>query len=360
MQLAFSVKCNGQIERPFNEGIPRGSLKDALLDSGKITEMENELAKGKFNIHSLLVLRHDKLVYEKYFPGKDEIFGRPLGHVNHIRDSLHDCRSITKSVVSACIGIAVAQQIIRGVNDRVLSYFPEYAWYDTGAKRDLTIKHLLTMSDGLEWDETIPYNNPKNSEIQMLFNKDVIDFVLSRSIITKPGSIWNYSGGSTQLLAAILEKVSGQKVDSFASKHIFSPLGITKFYWGEREDGTPWAPSGLRLRPIDIAKFGLLYLNNGIWNGHQIIPADWIRESISPQIKRRSPSQGYGYQFWCGTDSIAGKEVKIKLAIGYGGQRIYLIPSLDLAIVVTAGNYNDSTDLSDQVIEKFIVPAVKQ
>jgi CubicO group peptidase (beta-lactamase class C family) len=355
----LNTQCVGQAKLPHVEGLQMGSLNQAGIDSGKIVEMENELAKGKQNIHSVLILRHNKLVYEKYFSGKDEIFATPRGVVNHTRDSLHDCRSITKSVVSACIGIAISQGKIKSVNDRVFDFFPEYKKYDTGAKRELTIKHLLTMSDGLEWNERIPYNDPKNSEIQMLMNPDVVDFVLSRPSISKPGSAWNYSGGTTQLLAKILERVSGLKVDSFANKHIFLPLGTKRFAWYEREDGTPWAPSGLRLRPIDMAKFGLLYLNNGNSNDKQVVPAEWVKESITLQIKRQG-SSGYGYQFWCGTDTILGKGVNLALAIGFGGQRIYLIPSLDLCIVATAGNYDDKSDLTDLVVEKFIKPSIQR
>lgn len=226
-------------------------------------------------------------------------------------------------------------------------------------KHNLTIKDLLTMSAGLEWDENIPYSDPRNSEIQMFNQKDVVDFVLSRPGITKPGIVWNYSAGCTQLLAKILQKVTGEKIDTFANKYIFEPLDFKNFYWYERNDGTPSASSGLRLRPIDMAKFGLLYLNNGKWNTQQIIPTEWVRQSLDWQINGRNASYGYGYQFWCTIDTIRKHETKIAMAIGFGGQRIYLIPTLNLEIVFTAGNYNELSDLSDELISKFIFPAIK-
>lgn len=166
---------------------------------------------------------------------------------------------------TVCIGVAIAQHKIKNVSDRVFHYFPEYAKYDTGMKHNLTIKDLLTMSAGLEWNENIPYSDPMNSEIQMFNQKDVVDFVLSRPSITKPGQVWNYSGGCTQLLAEILQKVTGEKIDTFANKNIFEPLGFKNFYWYEREDGTPWAPSGLRLHPIDMANgiISKLFQQNG-------------------------------------------------------------------------------------------------
>jgi CubicO group peptidase (beta-lactamase class C family) len=288
------------------------------------------------------------------------LFGIPLGLREHTRDSLHDCRSLTKSIVSSCIGIAISNKKIKSINDKALSYLPEFAKYDTGMKRDITIKDLLTMSAGIEWNENIPYSNPNNSEIQMLGQKDVVAFVLSRPNKTSPGTAWNYSAACTQLLAEILRHVTGEKIDSFANKNIFEPLDIKNFYWYEREDGTPWAPSGLRLRPIDMAKFGLLYLNNGKWNNLKILDSEWIHQSMDWQINARNTMQGYGYQFWVSKANIANKETQIAMAIGFGGQRMYLIPDFNLEVVITAGNYNDLSDLSDEVVFKHIFPAIKK
>jgi CubicO group peptidase (beta-lactamase class C family) len=356
----FYLQINGQAYKNSIEELPIGSLTEANIDSGKLTYLSKEISKGENNIHSLLILRNNKLVYETYYRGKDEILTTPVGEKDHGRDSLHDCRSLTKSVVSCCIGVAIGQHKIKSVNDRVFAYFPEYAKYDTGMKHDITIKDLLTMSAGIEWNENIPYSNPQNSEIQMLMSKDVIDFILNRPVSSRPGSTWNYSAGCTQLLAEIIRKATGEKIDSFAKKYVFEPLGIRQFFWYEREDGTPWAPSGLRLRSIDMAKFGLLYLNKGKRNNSDVISFDWVKQSLAWQINARNLLQGYGYQFWCTKGIIAGKETNIATAIGFGGQRIYLIPELNLEIVITAGNYNDLSDLPDQIVSKYIFPAISK
>ncbi len=340
------------------DGLEKGTFQSGDIDSAQFSRLVQEISTGKYNIHSLLVLRNGKLIYENYFKGSDEMFAVPLGVREHSRDSLHDCRSLTKSIVSCCIGIAIANKKINSISDRVLSYFPKYAKYDTGLKHDITIRDLLTMSAGIEWDENIPYSNPNNSEVQMLRQRDVIDFVLSRPNKTKPGTTWNYSAACTQLLAEILRQATGEKIDSFASKHVFEPLGIKNFYWYERADGTPWAPSGLRLRPIDIAKFGLLYLNNGKWNNQQVLSPEWVHQSLRWQINARNARIGYGYQFWVNKGRIANKETEIPVAIGFGGQRIYLIRDFNMEVVVTAGNYNDLSDLTDEIVFKQIFPAI--
>jgi CubicO group peptidase (beta-lactamase class C family) len=357
--LLSTFQSNGQ---PIDkvESLEKGTLQSADIDSTQFSELMQEISTGKYNIHSLLILRNNKLVCENYFKGSDELLAVPLGIREHSRDSLHDCRSLTKSIVSCCIGIAIANKKIKSINDKALSYLPKYGRYDTGMKHDITIRDLLTMSAGIEWNENIPYSNPNNSEIQMLGQQDVVDFVLSRPNKTKPGTTWNYRAACTQLLAEILQQTTGEKIDSFASKHVFEPLGIKHFYWYERGDGTPWAPSGLRLRPIDIAKFGLLYLNNGKWNNEQILSPDWVHQSLHWQINARNTLHGYGYQFWVNKTNVANKETEVAVAVGFGGQRIYLVPDFNMEIVVTAGNYNDLSDLPDEIVFKHIFPAIKR
>ncbi len=362
ISLVFLMQCapkeHYRYETPQQgDGLQTGSLADAEIDSTQIINLTNEILTGQYNIHSLLLLRDNKLVYENYFTGRDEIFANSMGEVPHNKDSLHDCRSVTKSVISACIGIAIEQKLIRSVDDSVFSYLTKYQAYALGSRRNVTIKHLLTMSAGIAWNERVPYSDSTNSELRMLASGDPIAFVLSQPRENEPGMSWNYSGGCTQLLAAILESVSGERVDVFANHNLFEPLGIQAYAWYKRADGTCWAPSGLRLRSRDIAKFGLLYLNGGRYNEKQIIPPDWVVESLKDQIKQGQ--EGYGYQFWCSWGSAAGKRVSVVQAIGFGGQRICLIPALRVSIIVTAGNYNELSDLPDKMISTFILPAIK-
>src|SRR4030095_7458536 len=204
-------------------------------------------------------------------------------------------RSISKSIVSACIGIAIQQGKIKSIDQKIFDFFPEYAKQDTGLKSLLTIKHLLTMSSGLTWNEEVPYNNPENSEIRMIRSSNPVEYVLSQSMDFQPGKKWKYNGGTTQLLAAIIEKTTGKKVDQFAKEYLFQPLGITTFQW-IKYPGTDLraASSGVRLRSRDLLKFGLLYYNGGKWKDKQVVPQEWIDESFQAHVQR--PDGGsYGY-----------------------------------------------------------------
>jgi CubicO group peptidase (beta-lactamase class C family) len=356
--LCIGLSSTSQTKK--NDGIITDRLPAVSMDSFRIHQMEEDISKGNFpNIHSVLIARHNKLVYEKYWPGKDEVWGNSMGVIPHTRDSLHDIRSISKSIVSACVGIAIQQGKIKGVDQKVFDFFPELKKYDTGWKSMLTIAHLLSMSSGLVWNEDVPYTNPENSEIQMTQSPNPVEYVLSRPMEAEPGKVWKYNGGTTQLLAAIIEKLSGKRLDKFAATYLFQPLGITKYYW-TKFPGTdmPAAASGLRLRSRDLLKFGMLYNNNGVWKGKQVIPAAWVEQSMKIQVTR--PGGGYGYQFWIFSDTIDGRPIEAPVAVGNGDQRIFFDKRNDMVIVVTAGNYNiwNIPRNSVHLLKEYILPAV--
>jgi CubicO group peptidase (beta-lactamase class C family) len=343
-----------------SEDIQTSSLANEGINPALINTLTTEIEKGIYpNIHSLLIARNNKLLYENYWGGKDESWGKDLGVVKYNQDSLHDIRSISKSIVSACIGIAMQQGKIKSVDQKVFDFFPQYAKIDTGLKSLLTLEHLLTMTSGLVWNEDIPYTNPKNSEIQMIRSKDAVEFVLSRPMEHAPGKIWKYNGGTTQLLASIIEKTTGQKVDAFANEYLFQPLAIKIFQWA-KYPGTslPAAASGLRLTSRDLLKFGLLYFNEGQWNDKQVIPAKWVTESFEPHVNRGTGK--YGYQFWMWSDTIMNKPLQMVAAIGNGDQRIYFDKENKLLVVITAGNYNnwDIKKNSYAIMKDYIYPAL--
>src|SRR5688572_21599128 len=253
LSLFFFTNCTQQGKKQVaenDEGFIVASMAEVGIDSSIVNKIDTAITNGTYpNIHSLLIVRNNKLVYEHYWPGIDQSWGEDLGIRMQGKDSLHDIRSISKSIVSACIGIAIQQGKIKSVDQKVLSFFPAYAAQDTGLKSALTIKHLLTMSSGLVWNEDVPYDNPENSEIKMILSPDPVGYVLSQPMAAPPGQVWKYNGGTTQLLAAILERTTGQSVDQFARDYLFKPLGITVFEW-LKYPGTnmPAAASGLRLR----------------------------------------------------------------------------------------------------------------
>lgn len=313
------------------------------------------------NIHSVLIHHKGDLVYEEYFSGKDEAWGTDLGIVHHTANTLHDLRSLTKSIVSICIGIAIQEKYIESVDDKVFTYFPEYEDLNTDLHKALTIKHLLTMTSGMEWNEDIPYNNPKNSETAMLMSDNPIRYVLSLPLIETPGTSWNYNGGTTELLAAIINKATGKDIEEFAVTYLFTPLEIKTHYWAKAPGHKyPVAASGLRMLSKDILKIGVLLLNDGFYKGNEIISKQWIEDSFTKHVKRGKES-GYGYQFW--VDPIPDSENigDLITAVGNGGQRIFIDQKNDLVVVTTAGNYNlwNIKNGPLQLFSEYIYPAFK-
>lgn len=347
-----------------DDELPRARPDAVGIDSAAIAKLVGDIRAGKYsNIHSLLVVRSGKLVVEEYFEGEDERRGQPLGAVRFDAHTLHDLRSVSKSVTSALFGIAVASGAIRDIDAPVLSYFPEYRELQTPERLRIRLRHVLAMSSGLQWDEdSRPYGDPLNSETAMDAASDRYRFVLSQPIATPPGKRFRYSGGDTLLLAAIIERATKLRVDKYAEQVLFRPLGIERYDWITYPDGTPIAASGLRLLPRDMAKFGLLYLNAGQWQHAQIVPQAWVKASTSAQTKISDRSfgfQNYGYQWWLGT-ARDDAHTPWMMAVGYGGQRIMLLPSLDVVMVLTAGMYHNraQTDITFEVLLDGVLPAI--
>jgi CubicO group peptidase (beta-lactamase class C family) len=290
------------------------------------------------NVHAVLVVRHGSLVFEQYFSGVDEKRGTPLGVVTFGPDTQHDLRSVSKSIVALVFGIAIERGWVKSIDQPVLTFFPEYADLRTPEKDRITLRHLLTMSAGLAWDESLPYTDPANSETRMDAAADRYRFGLEVPVVAPAGQVYNYNGGSTELLAGVLRKVTGKDFDVLAREVLFAPLGISE-EWNRYSDGQPIVKSGLRMRPRDLAKIGQLMLQRGAWNGAQIVPASWIAEATAPQING-SGLYFYGYQFWLGRSMIDKRQVDWAAGNGNGGQRVYVVPAFDLVVVVNAGHYN--------------------
>ena len=292
------------------------------------------------DIHSVLVVRHGKLVYEQYFTGADEKLGRPVGVVTFDAVTKHDLRSIEKSVAALVLGIVIEQGRMPGIDQPVLPQLPEYADLRSPQKDQITLRHLLTMSQGLAWNEDLPYSDPANSETQMDLSPDPIRYALSQPVVAPPGTVWNYSTGSVTILAALLRKATGQPLDALVRTELFEPLGISDYEWAHLPSGD-LAPYGLRMRPRDLAKIGQLVLNHGIWNGKSVVPADWIATATSPQINGQQ-LYFYGFQFWLGRSLVHGRAIEWVAGVGYGGQRLFIVPALDLVVLVHAGLYTSS------------------
>lgn len=292
------------------------------------------------NLHGIVVDQGGTLQFEAYFDGRDNPGGAFFSReASFGPDALHDLRSITKSLTGLLVGIALERGKLESVEAPVLGFFPEHADLATPERSRITLAHLLTMSSGLEWDESGSYVRLTNSETRMRFSSDPDRFVLSREVVAAPGNTYVYNGGGTALLGEVLVRRTGQPLDAFAKEALFEPLGITRFEW--RQDGrdrvTPFG--GLRLRPRDLAKVGRMLLDDGQWRGQQVVPPAWIAASFRASL----PAEGtlrYGYQWRRGETVTGGQRIGWVAGFGNGGQRLFIVPALDLVVVVTAGNYN--------------------
>jgi CubicO group peptidase (beta-lactamase class C family) len=219
------------------------------------------------------------------------------------------------------------------------------------------------MSSGIKWDENLPWTDPRNDEPHLGKDPEPLRYILAKPIAEPPNTVWNYNGGETDLLGAIIERISGKPFDDFARDALFLPLGISDWEWGRYENGRFSAAAGLRLRPRDAAKIGQVVLNHGNWNGQQIVPATWIEQSIVPRFQAIGYFGGlffYGYQWWLGRTLARDQEITWIAAVGLGGQRVFIIPDLDLVVMTTAGLYTSPRqgDASLDILYRFVIPSV--
>ena len=332
---------------PLSEATPESQgLRGAQLEEAVIRISNGDYGK----IHSLLITRNNYLVFEKYFEEYD-------------RDKLHKINSATKSITSALIGIAIEQGKIDSVKVKLLRFFPEYENLENWNthKKSITLENLLTMTAGFQWDElSIPYTNPINDARKMAASRNPIKYMLDLPMSGSPGT-FEYNSGCTTLLGGILKKASGQSAKELATDYLFKPSGIQDFFWKTYSDGTINTGWGLLMRPIDMARFGILYLNGGSWQGNQIIPKEWCRVSTKEHTKTSIYNFSYGYQWWrlSNDDPTVTRLTKndIYFALGYGGQFIVVIPHLEMVIVSTAENYG-KIRLFLKLIREYIFPAV--
>ena len=236
-------------------------------------------------VHVVLVGRAGHILLERYFSGADESWGTPLGIVTFGPDTLHDLRSVTKSIVGLLYGIALDRGLVPPPDAPLLAQFPEYPDLAADSRRArLTVLNALNMTLGMEWDEQLPYTDPKNSEIAMERALDRYRFILDRPFVTVPGERWIYSGGAVALLGHLIAKGSGMTLPDFAHQALFVPLGIEAFEWAKGGDGVPSAASGLRLRPRDLLRIGEMLLAGGEWHGTRIVSRAWLDASFTPVI----------------------------------------------------------------------------
>ena len=303
------------------------------MDSAKLVEMFQKIREQGTPIHSFLIIRHGYLVAEAYFD--------PFTAETH-----HDLFSATKSFTSTLIGIAIDEGKVKGVDQRVLDFFPGVKVSDDSQGTSaMTLEHLLTMTAGHKAD----------SVDNVYGSRDWARDFFSLPFAHKPGSKFLYDSGASHLLAAVLHRATGESADNYAKERLFQPLGISDYSWEKSAEGLNTGGWGIRMKPADMARFGYLALHKGAWRGKQLVSAQWIEKATQKHIDGDwdgTPADGYGYQWWI--NPFGGYR-----ADGFAGQFIYVLPEQDIVAVVTSGiNYSEEWQPA-RYMSDYVLPAVK-
>ena len=346
-----------------NDGWQTASLSSENLDVNLFRDLFQRISDNTYkNIYSIVIVKNAKLVVEEYFPRQDVLSDQQFRAVKRV--SPQQLYSATKSVTSILIGLAIEQHLIRGVDEKISDFFPEYAGTFADTKKDaIRLKHFLSMTAGLSWDEwTYPYADARNDALKSLLSPDPIRYVLERPLVAAPGEQFAYDTGISIALGRIIQKVSGLPTDKFAEKYLFGPLGISDYYWAKLPNDLVETGGGLFLRPRDMAKIGLLFLNGGRWQGKQIISEQWVRESTknyidAAQIPAWVQANGYGYQWWLGSFNVGNRVIESYSARGRGGQFIFVFPEQKIVAVFTGLNDNILMNQPLDMLQRYILPA---
>jgi CubicO group peptidase (beta-lactamase class C family) len=331
-----SASVSGSAAYWPTEGWRTSTPEQQGMDSEKLAELLDHIQEKDINIHSLLIIRNGYVVTDVYF--------YPFAN-----DSVHDVASVTKSFTGTLIGIAISEGYISGVDQPVLEFFPNRTVANVDAnKKAMKLEDLLTMRSGFEC-----VNEPYEVTLeQMEDSPDWIQFALDLPMEEKPGTRFVYCSPNSHLLSGIINETTGMNELAYANKTLFEPLGISNIIWPSDPQGNNHGWGDLHLTPHDMAKLGYLYLNNGTWDGKQIVPAEWVAKSTQIQVltlDEDDESDGYGYQWWVPNDDLPERYE----ARGRGTQLITIVPEINLIVVTTGGGYE-----SDE-IAPFLVASLK-
>ena len=308
------------------------------MDSALLADMLEQLDDAHANLYSVLIVRSGALVTEYY------------AHPYTAETATH-VQSITKSVIGMLVGRAIQAGEIRSADETLVSFFPgRVNANNSPEKESITLRHLLSMSSGLDCRE-FSADGPKMEQ-----SNAWVQFMLDLPVASTPGKKFNYCNGSAHLLSAIIEKSTGMSAREYANAELFGPLGIPEVSaedWGADPKGYSTGGYGLHLRPVDLAKLGLLSLQDGVWDGERLLPEGWVAQSTTQQVKK-DDGAGYGYMW-----TVYPKQGRYS-ALGLGGQQIHVYPAKNLIIMVTAGlpAYTEAPEV-EQMLKASILPAVK-
>lgn len=304
------------------------------MNSEKLNKVYKYAANPNINTYGLVIVKNGYIVGEAYFQG--------FSSTSRFRSY-----SIAKSFLSSLFGIAIDQKLIESVDEKASKYLTEWTNPEhKEEKRRMTIRHLLTMSSGLEWNEEDYYGDTSRNDVFLMDKApDYLEYALARPASLEPGTRWYYSSGDSMLLSGILERAVNKTAFQFAREHLFKPMGVERITWDCDPAGHTIGGWGIRTAIRDYAKFGYLYLKKGEWDGRQVVPRQWVEASTGPA---GNGITWYGYQWWLGSAMSGFQDSIIPpglfFAFGIYAQQMFVIPEKDIVIVRTGNDANHKND----------------
>jgi CubicO group peptidase (beta-lactamase class C family) len=357
----------------------KGTPASVGLDEKVLLSLDKDLASGKYMlIDSFHVFRCGEEVFARAYPHDyGQIYGQaarrkgplnarltgpynyfdPYWHPFYHGTDMHSMQSVSKTVTSVIYGIAITRGDFKaGLDTPVLKFFDEAKVKNVDErKRRMTLKNVLTMTTGLEWNEEVPYDDPRSDSSLMEATDDWVQYVIDKPMAAEPGKVFNYSSGATELLAYIFQKETGQDIDDYGDKYLFTPLGI-KHHWKRTYLGLVDTEGGLYLSAEDLAKIGYLYLHEGMWEGKQVVSKEWVKESLTPYIDASEGNEAfkYGFKWWL----YPVGEKFVWMARGFGGQRLMIFPDQNLIAVFTGWEIIKDDAPAGELVKRLL-PALK-
>jgi CubicO group peptidase (beta-lactamase class C family) len=346
------------------------------IDPAAIEGLVADIRAGNYGlIDHFTLIRNGRMVADYHFEQDYESIATAYDTTNHQYNydhpdwhpyyqgtDLHTLQSVTKSVTSVALGIAVDKGLISGVTSPAMSFFQSYEPdLSDPRKGAMSLEDLLTMRSGIEWREDTPYTDQSNSCILMEASQEWVPFVLGHPMDADPGSVWEYNSGASVLLGKIVEVATGQRVDDWTAEYLFGPLGIRDYHWKITPSGEVDTEGGLYLSAHDLARIGYLLLRRGMWREMRVVSEAWVAVSTSPVVKDIVPENGradagYGYQWWVPDHN--GEEAQVFAGNGYGGQFLLVAPAYDIVAVFNGWNIHGGARSSTwRALQERILPA---
>ena len=362
---------------------PRATPAKVGLNVAVLDSIDAEIRSGRYGyIDRMLVIRHGQVAYDKSYPvDYDAAYGAlakvpgglnahdltgPYNYYNtwwhpyYRRGDLHTLQSVTKTVSSVIIGTAVMRGDFPSIDAPVLSFFDttKVANIDD-RKRRMTVRHLLTMTGGFDWNESLPYTDPRNTATALEESADWVRFTIDRPMMREPGTQFNYSSGESALLAHIFRKATGKDIEEYGAAHLFRPLGISRWFWKRTPSGTADTEGGLYLEASDLARIWQLFLQRGMWKGQRVVSDDWVRQSVTPAVATGTGPNAsrYGLKWWLHPDPLDPAKF-VWAGSGFGGQLPVAFPDLDMVVVFNGWNIAGGKQLAFRAIQGRIARAV--